>query len=117
MCSKQKRKINSTEFHIVPKLSTPIRLQEYGVDIFNSILTKSALKKALKKEYITVNNTIATSATFIFGGECIRLSILKEVAPKKKLILQLDVLFEDEYLAVIHKPAGILVSGNSFKTI
>lgn len=33
------------------------------------------------------------------------------------MILQLDVLFEDDYLAVIHKPAGILVSGNSFKTI
>lgn len=26
-------------------------------------------------------------------------------------------MFEDEHLAVIHKPAGILVSGNSFKTI
>lgn len=33
------------------------------------------------------------------------------------MILQLKVLFEDEYLAVIHKPAGILVSGNTFKTI
>jgi len=29
----------------------------------------------------------------------------------------LRVLFEDDYLAVIHKPAGILVSGNRFKTI
>lgn len=29
----------------------------------------------------------------------------------------MDVLFEDEYLAVIHKPAGILVSGNTFITI
>lgn len=27
------------------------------------------------------------------------------------------MLFEDDYLALIHKPAGILVSGNSFKTI
>lgn len=26
-------------------------------------------------------------------------------------------MFEDSYLAVIHKPAGILVSGNKFKTI
>jgi len=26
-------------------------------------------------------------------------------------------LFEDDHLAIIHKPAGILVSGNSFKTI
>lgn len=33
------------------------------------------------------------------------------------MIFPLDILFEDEYLAAIHKPAGILVSGNSFKTI
>ncbi len=94
-----------------------MRLQEYGVGIFNSLLTKSALKKALKKQYITVNDIMATSATFIHGGERISLSILKEFKPKKKLIFQLEVLFEDAYLAVIHKPAGILVSGNSFKTI
>ena len=37
--------------------------------------------------------------------------------PKRKLIFPLKVLFEDDYLSVIHKPAGILVSGNSFKTI
>lgn len=29
----------------------------------------------------------------------------------------MKVLFEDEYLALIHKPAGILVSGNAFQTI
>jgi 23S rRNA pseudouridine1911/1915/1917 synthase len=64
-----------------------------------------------------VNGTLASSATYIHGGETICLSIPEEVSPKKKLILALNVLFEDEYLAVIHKPAGILVSGNSFKTI
>lgn len=42
---------------------------------------------------------------------------MEEVSPKKKLIFPLEVLFEDDYLAVIHKPAGILVSGNGFKTI
>lgn len=64
-----------------------------------------------------VNNVIATSATLINGGECISLSIPKEVSPNKKLVFPLKVLFEDDHLAVIHKPAGILVSGNSFKTI
>jgi 23S rRNA pseudouridine1911/1915/1917 synthase len=71
----------------------------------------------LKKNYVTVNGVIATSATFIHGGESITLTLLDEERSNKKLILQLDVLFEDDYLAVIHKPAGILVSGNSFKTI
>ena len=31
--------------------------------------------------------------------------------------MPLKILFQDAYLAVIQKPAGILVSGNSFKTI
>ncbi len=60
---------------------------------------------------------IATSATFINGGETIRLLVPEEMSVRKKLILKLEVLFEDEHLAVIHKPAGILVSGNSFKTV
>jgi len=60
---------------------------------------------------------MATSATFITGGETIRLSVPEEMSPKKKLVFKLNVLFEDEHLVVIHKPAGILVSGNSFKTI
>lgn len=85
--------------------------------IFSAAFTKSALKKALKKNYITVNDAMATTATFIHGGECICLDIPQENHPKKKFIFPLQVLFEDDYLAVIHKPAGILVSGNRFKTI
>jgi 23S rRNA pseudouridine1911/1915/1917 synthase len=64
-----------------------------------------------------VDDVIATTATFISGGECIKLSIPKEVRPSKKLVFPIKVLFEDDHLAAIHKPAGILVSGNSFKTI
>lgn len=60
---------------------------------------------------------MATTAIFINGGETITLEIKENTAPKKNLILQLEVLFEDEHLAAIRKPAGILVSGNSFKTI
>jgi len=80
-------------------------------------LTKSALKKALKNKFIKVNDVIATTAILINGGERISLSIPKEIRPNKKLVFPLKVLFEDDHLAVIHKPAGILVSGNSFKTI
>lgn len=43
--------------------------------------------------------------------------VLEIAIPNKKLVFPLKVLFEDPYLAIIHKPAGILVSGNSFKTI
>ncbi|PHQ58866.1 MAG: RNA pseudouridine synthase [Maribacter sp.] len=109
--------MNPTEIHIVPDIPSPIRLQEYGVGIFIAALTKSALKKAIKKKFITVNDGIATSATLIHAGECIRLTVQTEVSPNKKLVFPLKILFEDDHLAVIHKPAGILVSGNTFKTI
>jgi 23S rRNA pseudouridine1911/1915/1917 synthase len=71
----------------------------------------------LKKDYITVNEKTATSATMIIGGESICLTIPEEAKVQKPFLFPLKVMFEDEHLAVIHKPAGVLVSGNSFKTI
>lgn len=109
--------MNSIETHIAVAQKQPIRLQEYGINIFLHISTKSALKKALKKNLITVDGKIATTATFIKGGEVIEL-YKPVIAPNKRaFILDLEVIFEDDYLAVINKPAGILVSGNTFKTI
>lgn len=106
-----------SEEHFVQPLNYPIRIQEYGVGIFIHAPTKSALKKALKKQFITVNDAVATTATFIKGGETIRLVIPAQIPPKKQLKFPLKILFEDDCLAAIYKPAGILVSGNSFKTI
>ncbi|SEQ53727.1 RluA family pseudouridine synthase [Neolewinella agarilytica] len=85
--------------------------------IFIGARTKSALKKAIKKGLVRVDGEMATTATFIRGGEEISLSFPEEIKPGKKLVFSLRVLFEDDHLAAIHKPAGILVSGNSFKTI
>jgi len=82
-----------------------------------SALSKSALKKVLKKNSITVNGFMATTATLIHGGETITLTIAEEANTQRKLVFPLSVLYEDAHLAIIHKPAGILVSGNGFKTI
>ncbi|MEH6657505.1 RluA family pseudouridine synthase [Leeuwenhoekiella marinoflava] len=94
-----------------------MRLQEYGVGIFKAVVTKSALKKVLKKQQITVNGALASTATWISGGELIVLTLPESETKQKKLVFPVQVLYEDDYLAVIHKPAGILVSGNRFKTI
>ena len=107
----------TVETHKVPSLSGPIRLQEYGVGIFSSVPTKSALKKVLKKKLVTVNGIIASTGTYIKGGENITLKVTTETPQGKKLIFDLKVIYEDDYLALIHKPGGILVSGNGFKTI
>ena len=105
------------ETHIAKKQENPIRFQEYGVGIFKTITTKSALKKAIKKELIFIDGTIATNAKYISGGEKIELFQKEVNNTLKKVNLDLEILFEDDYLAAIYKPAGILVSGNKFLTI
>ncbi len=109
--------MNLLETHTAIIQKTPLRMQEYGVGIFTTITTKTALKKALKQERILVDGKVANSATFISGNEIIALKA-PEVLKKHRLFnCPLQVIYEDDYLAAIYKPAGILVSGNSFKTI
>ena len=105
------------ETHIVPLQKIPLRIQEYAVGIFKTVTTKSAVKKAIKKELILVNGEPTTTARIIAGEEIITLLEDEKKTSHKRLILNLEVHYEDDYLAVIEKPAGIIVSGNKFVTI
>ncbi len=105
------------ETHIAKTLKTPIRFQEYAVGIFKTIPTKSGIKKAIKKGLIFIDENLATTSKYISGGEKIELFKSENSSTFERLKLNLEVLFEDDYLAVIYKPAGILVSGNKFVTI
>ena len=105
------------ESHKVLKIKKPIRLQEYAVGIFNSLITKSSLKKTIKKGLVFVDGKVASTALFINGGETIELYQTPSSNHFKKFNLNLEILFQDEYLAVINKPSGISVSGNKFATI
>ncbi|MCG9971623.1 RluA family pseudouridine synthase [Christiangramia crocea] len=104
------------ESHIVPAVSDKIRLQEYAVSIFTSIPTRSGIKKAIKKGLILINGKKAHTADWIKEGQKIEL-LKPDTSETKVFKLKLDVLFEDEHLAVIHKPPGYPTSGNYFKTI
>ncbi len=85
--------------------------------IFSTVPTKSALKKAIKKGRVFVNGKEASTAIQIRGNEIITLHAPAPISSGKQLVMPLEVLYEDDDLAVIHKPAGILVSGNHFRTI
>lgn len=105
------------ETHIAQKLENPIRFQEYGVGIFDTNPTKSGIKKAIKKGLIFIDENLATTSKYISGGEKIELYQSEKSSTFESLKLDLEVLFEDAYLAIIYKPAGVLVSGNKFVTI
>ncbi|MCF4100294.1 RluA family pseudouridine synthase [Gillisia sp. M10.2A] len=104
------------ETHIVPAMDKEIRLQEYAPGIFYAITTKSGIKKAIKREEILIDGKIAQTSDWVKENQKIEL-LQQKVSPKKIFQLKLEVIFEDEYFAIVNKPSGYPTSGNYFKTI
>jgi len=101
----------------VSRLSEHTRILDYLLMHLPSVLpSRSAVKKAFKKELILLNGRFAKTGDWLSEGDLIE---IKEdsIDQIKVFPLELEILFEDEFMAVIHKPAGFSVSGNYYKTI
>lgn len=103
--------------HTAPEISNPTRLYDYAFLIFQKYIpSKKGIKKALKRGEIWLDNKKGKSGDWVKEGQHIELRDL-ELNPPKPYPLELEIIYEDEYFAVINKPAGISVSGNQFRTI
>ena len=102
--------------HIVPDGTPRARLSDYACTIFSLIPSRKGIKKAILRNEILINNEIANTGDWVEGGQTITWIDL-EKTPSKIFQLKLDVVFEDEFFAIINKPPGIVVSGNQFRTI
>ena len=102
--------------HIVPDSVKDIRIKDYAVGIFSLLQSRKGVTKAIKRGEIRLDGEIVETGRFVKSGQKIDLLDL-QLTPPKKYRLKLPVVYEDEYIAVINKPAGIEVNGNKFKTI
>ncbi len=102
--------------HTTPPDLIPQRLGDYLQGIFPELPTRSSIKKAFQKDRIKVNGTLHKSGYWLQPNEIITLKC-QSIFPNKPLDLQIPVIFEDDYLAIVHKPAGIRTSGNQFYTL
>lgn len=105
------------ESHKVPKLDKPQRLSDYLPGIFKAVSTKKGIKKAIARRRVQVNGTTGRSSKYITGGEDIILLESKAELKKPKIDLEMEVIYEDDHLAIINKPPGIIVSGNKLRTV
>jgi len=78
--------------------------------------SKSGLKKAIKKEQILLDGEVAQTSDWIKEHQQIDY-IERDEKQIKVFQLKLEVVFEDDHLAVVNKPSGYPTSGNYFKTI
>lgn len=102
--------------HIVPPNTPQERLSEYARKIFPNIPSRKGIKKAILRNEILLDGKPVETGRWVQPGHQIDWIDLELKTPKI-LPLKLEVVFEDEHLAVINKPAGIIVSGNQFRTV
>ena len=102
--------------HIVPDGTERARLSDYARTIFPLIPSRKGIKKAILRKEILVNNEIANTGDWVIAGQTITWVDLEKV-PSKIFEQKIEVVFEDDFFAIINKPAGIVVSANQFRTI
>ncbi len=104
------------ETHTVPPNTSAARLSDYAVSIFRIITTRKGIKKAIKKGCVWIDGVPADTGRWVAPGQVIQL-MEPEQKPIKVFPLRVDIIFEDAYIAVVNKPAGVVVSGNQYRTI
>ncbi|MDH3650457.1 MAG: RluA family pseudouridine synthase [Saprospiraceae bacterium] len=78
--------------------------------------SRSAAKKAVKAGRLFVNGRKATSDDFVEHGDLIELrgGGARDIKP---YLVDLEVVYQDEYMLIINKPGGLAVNGNRYKTV
>lgn len=104
------------ERHIVTDEFEGMRFQEYATAVLELIPARAGVKKAIKRGELIIDGKRASTGRFMKKGMVVEL-LEGEVPASRRFEVDLPILFEDEFLAIINKPAGIPVSGNSFKTV
>ena len=102
--------------HTVPLATTKQRISDYACGIFEQLPSRKGVKKAIKKGSVQLNGQVVETGRWVKSGDVITLVDLEETPPKL-YEYDLEVVYEDDYLAVINKPAGVKVSGNQYRTI
>ena len=64
-----------------------------------------------------MDSRTGSTGDWIKPGQILELLEQKESLPAKVFQVRCRVLWEDDYLAVLKKPAGMLTSGNEFRTL
>ncbi|HOY84142.1 MAG TPA: RluA family pseudouridine synthase [Candidatus Syntrophosphaera sp.] len=88
-----------------------IRLDKYLVDLrVQELYSRSFIEKLIEEDRVLVNNIPVKKSFLLSKGDVVDVSLpdleTSEVVPQN---IPLDVVYEDDDLAVINKPAGMIV--------
>jgi 23S rRNA pseudouridine1911/1915/1917 synthase len=96
----------STKRHRVPESAAGERLDRFLAGIAGS---RAAAERLLVSGSVLVDGTARSKSHRLAGGEEVEIAELEEAAPVEEAPLELRIAYEDEHLAVVDKPAGLVV--------
>lgn len=102
--------------HKATNLKSNTRIAEYSAGVFSILGSKSAAKKALSSGRLWLNGRQASYTDVVKKGDLLELrgSAIQKI---KKYEIDLEIIYEDDFLVVVNKPGGIAVNGNRYKTV
>ena len=102
--------------HQVPDDAEPQRLDRLAAATFAGLPSVKAAHKAARRGELAVNGEVREPGAWVHGGDVVRFAPSRR-KPPKVYERPIDVLFEDDHLAVVCKPPGIPVSGNLHRSL
>ena len=86
-----------------------VRLDQYLADKISGV-SRTRIQTSIRNSEITINGETVKPGTILKGGEI----ILGDILPRsnehlKRQKMNFDIIYEDDSLAVINKPAGLVV--------
>lgn len=104
------------EKHVIQDLPVPHRLSDYITGLFPQYPSRKGIKKAIKRGEVLLNGEVGKTGDWVKTGDEICL-IRDHRNPPAPLELPLEIVYQDEHLAVIIKPAGLPVHGPQHHTL
>lgn len=104
---------------VIPSAYTLQRLDQAVADLLPQY-SRARLQQWIKSGDLTVDGKAAKSKDKVVGGESIQVSVEEPEDTDKAEDIPLDIVFEDENILVINKPAGLVVhpgAGNATGTL
>ncbi len=103
--------------HTVPGDVERERLDRYAAQVIDSLPSRARARRAAKSGALRLNGQVVESSRFVTPGDVLTYEGPVLGPPRPWLGLSVPVVYEDPDLAIVEKPAGLLVNGNRHRTL
>jgi 23S rRNA pseudouridine1911/1915/1917 synthase len=105
----------------IPPTTPSLRLTNYAYFVFPSLNTITRARKLIKRGFIHLNGEKVETSRIVKIGDVITIDIngLNQADQENAIVYDcpIPVLYEDDYLAVVNKPAGLVTNGDRKRSL